>query len=268
MSATEGSVAADGVALYYRAAGQGRPLVLIHGTGADSDTWLPVWDRLAEHHRVVAYDRRSHSRSIAPPLNNPARHVADAEALIEALRLEYPVVVGWSAGGIVAMGLAVKRPGLVRALVLEEAVGPWFSTATPTIAAILFRARLSGMLGRQQAGADTFYRWVGRNDELGNALDRMEPAFRAAMQANANSAVAEMAMQPWQAVPQHELRTLPCPVTCLVGEQGPRWFRRVADHICKLAPKASLEAIPHAGHFIHLDAPDAFASAIGEAADR
>ena len=40
----EGSVASGGAALYYREAGNGRPLMLIHGTGTDADTWTPVWD--------------------------------------------------------------------------------------------------------------------------------------------------------------------------------------------------------------------------------
>jgi pimeloyl-ACP methyl ester carboxylesterase len=262
----EGSIASGGAALYYREAGRGRPLVLIHGTGADADTWTPVWDQLASRVRVIAYDRRSYTRSVGAPLNDLARHVDDAEVIIRDLGLDSPIVVGWSAGGTVAMGLATKRPDLVGAMVLEETVGPWFSTTTPSIAAILFRARFAGIVGQPEAGAEAFYRWAGRNDELGNAFDRLTPAEQAAMKANAKSAVAKMGMLPWQAVSQREVRSIRCPVTCLVGKVSHAWYRRVALRVCKLAPRATLETIAGAGHFMHVDAPDAFVSSVAGAA--
>jgi 3-oxoadipate enol-lactonase len=240
--------------------------MLIHGTGADADTWTPVWEQLASRYRVIAYDRRSYTRSVDAPLNDPARHVDDAEAIIRDLGLDRPVVVGWSAGGMVAMGLATKRPDLVGAIVLEETVAPWFSTTSPSIAAVIFRARSAGILGRPDAGAEAFYRWAGRNDELGNAFDRLTPGEQAAMTANARSAVAEMWLQPWQAVCQQEVRNIRCPVTCLVGEFSHSWYRRVAQRVCKLAPRATIETIAGAGHFMHLDAPEAFVSSVSGAA--
>jgi pimeloyl-ACP methyl ester carboxylesterase len=258
----EGSVASGGAALYYREAGKGRSIVLIHGTGADADTWTPVWDRLASRHRVVAYDRRSYTRSAHAPLNDPALHVADAAAIIRHLGLDRPIVVGWSAGGLVAMGLANKQPDLLGAIVLEETVAPWFSTTVPSIAAVIFRTRSAGIVGRPEAGAEAFYRWAGRNDQLGNAFDRLTPEDQAAMMANSKSAVAEMWLQPWQAVSQQEVRSISCPVSCLVGEVSHGWYGRVARRVCNLNPRATLETIAGAGHFIHLDAPEAFIASI------
>jgi pimeloyl-ACP methyl ester carboxylesterase len=74
-----------------------------------------------------------------------------------------------------------------------------------------------------------------------------------------------MWLQPWQPVSQQDVRRIHCPVTCLVGELSHSWYRRVAQRVCKLAPHATLETIASAGHFIHLDAPEAFVSSVAGA---
>jgi pimeloyl-ACP methyl ester carboxylesterase len=166
---------------------------------------------------------------------------------------------------MVAMGLALKWPDLLGRIVLEETVAPWFSTTVPSVAAVIFRVRSAGILGRPEAGAEMFYRWAGQNDALGNAYDRTPGAEQAAMVANARSAVAEMWLQPWQGISQKEVRNIRCSVSCLVGELSQGWYRRVAQRVCKLAPSATLETIAGAGHFIHLDAPEAFVASIAGA---
>jgi pimeloyl-ACP methyl ester carboxylesterase len=104
----------------YRTIGSGPPLVMItgyHGT-------MEVWDRrfvdaLARRHRVVIFDNAGvgHTQSLPAPLTIDA--MADqTSALIEALHLGRPNVLGWSMGGMIAQALAVLHPGQVRRLVL------------------------------------------------------------------------------------------------------------------------------------------------------
>jgi len=49
---------ARGATLHYRTAGEGSPLVLVHGSCTDMSTWDGVVDDLARDHRVIIYDRR------------------------------------------------------------------------------------------------------------------------------------------------------------------------------------------------------------------
>jgi pimeloyl-ACP methyl ester carboxylesterase len=72
---------ADGQ-LYYTEAGSGRPMLLIHGTQPDADVWGPTFTALAEHTRVIAYDRRGFSRSTAAASPDYRTHAADAAALL------------------------------------------------------------------------------------------------------------------------------------------------------------------------------------------
>lgn len=75
-------------------------------------------------HRVISYDRRGFGRSPGPPASRKADHVAAAAALLEELDAEPAAALGWSAGGVVALGLAVERPDLVSALILVESDPP------------------------------------------------------------------------------------------------------------------------------------------------
>src|SRR3954469_9013481 len=106
--------------LYREVEGSGEPVLLIHGNGANTRIWGRSAGDLAAHHRVIAYDRRGFGRSTGRRARNMREHVADAAALLRELDAVPATVVGWSAGGVVAAGLAADHPELVGALVLSE----------------------------------------------------------------------------------------------------------------------------------------------------
>src|SRR5258708_37261362 len=57
------TVAVNGATLYYKEAGSGEPLILVHGTGFNADVWNKVFDGFAQNYRTIAYDRRGYQRS-------------------------------------------------------------------------------------------------------------------------------------------------------------------------------------------------------------
>jgi len=81
---------------------------LLHGITSSALSWVRVGPVLAERYRVYALDMRGHGESIKPPPGNyRLRQTADdALALIAALGLERPVLIGHSWGGATAMVLA------------------------------------------------------------------------------------------------------------------------------------------------------------------
>ncbi len=100
------------------------PLVaVVHGSMDRSAGLLRLSRRLDASHRVVRYDRRGYGRSgdVGPPWTVDA-NIDDLEALLCSDTSESAVLFGHSFGGNVALGLAARRPELVRAVVVYELV--------------------------------------------------------------------------------------------------------------------------------------------------
>ena len=104
----------------YRVVGTGPPLVLIMGYGLTMESWDPrLVHALAGHHRVVMFDNAGIGRTQPLPAPISIDDLANqTSALISALGLGQPDVLGWSMGGAVAQALAVLHPAQVRGLVL------------------------------------------------------------------------------------------------------------------------------------------------------
>jgi len=113
----------NGLHMYYETHGEGRPLVLLHGGLMSNETFGPVIPMLvAAGHRVIAPDLQGHGRTA--DIDRPIDHrlmADDIAALIRALGLEKPDLVGYSLGGGVAFWTAVKHPELVGRLVMVSA---------------------------------------------------------------------------------------------------------------------------------------------------
>lgn len=107
-------------AVAYRLVGSGPPLVLVMGYGGSMEVWDPQFiDALAHRFTVVIFDSAGIGKT--SPLPAPLTIDAMAQqtsALIAALRLGAPDVLGWSMGGLVAEALAVLHPEQVHQLVL------------------------------------------------------------------------------------------------------------------------------------------------------
>lgn len=116
-----GHVTANGVKLHYhRTGGDKPPVVLAHGITDNGLCWTRLARALAARYDLVMYDARGHGLSDQPGAYLLADHVADLIALIHALDLRHPVVLGHSMGGANAPVVAARHPELVRALVLED----------------------------------------------------------------------------------------------------------------------------------------------------
>ena len=96
-------------------------LVFANSLGTDFRIWDDVVARLAEHFRIVLYDKRGHGLSeLGEPPYSLDDHVGDLAALLDELAIERAVVCGLSVGGLIAQGLTMARPDLVAGLVLAD----------------------------------------------------------------------------------------------------------------------------------------------------
>ena len=112
-------VEANGLRFYYEVHGEGEPLLLVHGGTATSRDWASHLPAFTEHFQVFTPDSRGHGRTDNPAGELDYRVMADdVAALVDALGLQRPLVLGYSDGGQIALELGMRYPGLARALVL------------------------------------------------------------------------------------------------------------------------------------------------------
>jgi pimeloyl-ACP methyl ester carboxylesterase len=102
-------------------AGAGSTVALLHGLGGAASNWALVAPALAERYRVLVPDLPGHGGSSALPA--PVETLDPYADRVAALLAEPAVVVGHSLGAVVALRLAVRRPELVRGIVLAGAAG-------------------------------------------------------------------------------------------------------------------------------------------------
>ncbi len=259
------SLAIDGVDLHYTELGAGDPLLLVHGTGAYSAIWGEVPALLAASHRVIVYDRRGFGQSQGKRAANAHQHAVDAATLLEHLDAAPAVVVGWSAGGVLAIDLAASRPDLVRSLVLIE---PAFRLALrPTVEMLRMFARMLGARARrdQRGAAASMYRWSNSYTSGGSGFDRLPSAEQEGMLANAPSTVREIDQLTRPAPSSRAVRGITCPVTCVEGSLSEPVFPRAIQRLQRLLPQIRVAGIEGGAHMLHRDQPEEWARAVLEA---
>ena len=264
-----GTVRVDGGELFYRSAGAGPPLLLVHGVGPDSRAWSPTFEQLANRHRVVAYDRRGYGRSSPPTGTGWRSHGEDAAAVIAELGLSQPTVVGWSAGGYVALHLAAEKPDLVRNLVLAETGVPLPPVATASYLSAFAKGQVLGRLRGHRAAAESFLRWVMKENGT-STWDRDEypEERREIVLGNADGMWADLKPSGRPDLSRAALEPVACPVTLILGDMGQPWFRRSAAALESRLRDARIRTIEGTNHAFTFHQPERFGDAIAEAAQR
>ena len=113
----------DGVRLHVKVEGpeDGPVVVFSNSLGTTLHLWDPILTLLPKGLRIIRYDMRGHGLSDVPDAPyTMGQLVSDAQAVCDACGVQEAMFVGLSVGGMVAQGLAVKRPDLIRAMVLSN----------------------------------------------------------------------------------------------------------------------------------------------------
>lgn len=273
MSTTDAGVGTDGlefaavnsVRIAYASTGiDGEPLVLVHGSWGSRHNWDRVVPGLAEHFRVIAYDRRGHSESERPPGQGSfTEDVEDLAALIEALGPAPAWVVGNSAGAVITLQLAAARPDLLRGIAVHEP--PMWSLLRKDSPEAVARAAvangpLAEVLRRIESGdhagaAELFVEEVAFGP---GSWDHLPEGMRRMMIHNAPTYLDESHDPQAAAIDDAALARFDGPALLTSGDQSPPLFGPVLDRLAELLPHAVRRTYVGAGHIPHVTHPEQY----------
>jgi pimeloyl-ACP methyl ester carboxylesterase len=220
-----GFVKARGGSFYYEEQGEGLPILLIPPAGSTASTWGALPGDLAGTGRVIAYDRRGYPRSGGAVVRSAAEHARDAAAILDALQARPAVVAGTSAGATIALDLAVRRPDLVRAVVVHEAAWRALRHPDPSGLGALARMQWLARRGRYPQAAEALLRWVYSYRDGGSAWDAFPESWRQAARDSGRSVVADLKASMGGYPRGPDLATITAPVACTYGSRSRTYMR-------------------------------------------
>jgi 3-oxoadipate enol-lactonase len=252
----------NGISMAYEDAGQGMPVILLHGFPLDHRMWRNQVEALQSDFRVITPDFRGMGGSDVPKdIIALDQYADDVLALMDQLQVEQAVLGGFSMGGYVAFSLLRKAPKRFSAVVLAD-TRPEADTQEArknrmTMAASLFEkgavaardAMMPKLLSEdaQQAQPDLV-------NELGSTISSMEPEGLV-------HACLAMAFRKDSVL---LLPSISVPTLVIVGEKDaitpPDVMKQMADRI----PNSRMIRIPGAAHLTPMEKPEEFNTALLE----
>jgi pimeloyl-ACP methyl ester carboxylesterase len=268
----------DGVRLHYVERGEGEPLVLLHGNGSmiqDFETSGLV-DMAAKSYRTIVFDRPGFGHSERPRSTvwTPEAQADLLQAALEQIGVSQAIVLGHSWGASVAMALALKHPGTVKALVLAS--GYYYPSARLDVALLSGPAIPVGgdVLRYTIAPLLTRAIWPLLMRKIFGPAPVPEkfrgfPREMAVRPSQIRASAAESALMiPDAAAWSAEYPKLRMPVVIIAGEDDRLIdIDRQSGRLHEAVPQSSLHRLPGMGHMVHQTATEAVMAAIDEAAD-
>ena len=229
---------AGGWAMRYRTAGEGPPLVLVHGLGCSADYWMKNGPWLAASgYRVLAMDLPGFGHTDGPPFLSIVQQAFAVSAFVETLHLGPAAYVGHSLSCQTVLELAATEPGRVAGLVLAAPTGD------------RRRKRL-------------LYEAIGFVQDVPREPPSLVPVIAEAYL----RAGPVRWMRTWRGGKRHDTfgaaARVRAPALVLVGEDDPVSSEKFGAALARAIPGGRMRVVPDAAHAIIFDEPHGFNGAV------
>jgi pimeloyl-ACP methyl ester carboxylesterase len=247
--------------------GDGHPIVFLHGGGLNAHTWDVVALMLRTRYRCIALDQRGHGDSEWSPAIDYGvdTQVQDVEGFVDSLRLENPVLVGQSMGGLNSMAYAVRHSERLKGLVVVD-VGPEIEAAgaqrirefasTPELASpeafLELAVKFNPLRNPAVLRRSLFYN-LGQLPSGKFALKHDQR--RASEEASRISTAQRERLS-------REVTKISCPTLIVRGALSDVLSDRAAEKFAKSLPRARWVQVEKAGHNVQGDNPHGLLDAI------
>jgi 3-oxoadipate enol-lactonase len=116
---TEQYADVNGIKICYEVAGEGEPLLLVHGFGSKKEIWIAQFPVFSKHFKVIRFDNRGAGKSDRPKGTYTMEIFADdIKGLMDHLGIEKTYIAGWSLGGMIVQNFVLKYPENVKKVIL------------------------------------------------------------------------------------------------------------------------------------------------------
>jgi pimeloyl-ACP methyl ester carboxylesterase len=239
----------DGAIIHYETAGDGFPLVLLHGIGSNSRSWRRQLAALSSEFKVIAWDAPGYGRSSDPSGKPSMQFYAERlHDFLSTLELSRVFLLGHSTGGVVAQEFYRMYPECVRALILAD------TRSLGDRAVLEHRLHSIRTMSPAQIAEERAPKLLSRRapvdlvQEVRSIMSEVRLAgYEFAARALAESDTREV------------LRNLHTPALLIWGSEDeitPLWK--------ETPPGVRLEIIPDAGHLCYIEQPDRFNAIVRE----
>ncbi|MEW6753918.1 MAG: alpha/beta hydrolase [Candidatus Latescibacterota bacterium] len=253
-----GFASLTGGRLYYEIAGDGDPVVLIHGNAGDRRHWDHQIEILARGFGAVRYDVRGCGRSSLPDEGQSFSHHEDLAALMDHLGIPSAHLVGWSMGSGIAVDFALAYPDQTASLV---SVGPWVNGyASPAAQALSADLAQVGAVMAQGGPAAAVRAWMDapffaatiRDPAAGAEFRRIaeDYSFWAFSHRNPARALAPPS--------SGRLAEIQVPTLVLTAEYDIPACLEIADLLDTSVRDSRKVAMDGTGHLLHIERPQEF----------
>ena len=244
------SVQVFGQTIRYYDRGQGEPLLLIHGLGADADVWVCCLKPLSRSYRVIAPDLLGFGRSSKPLINyRLTTFVEVVDRFLQALALPRVTILGNSMGAWISAAFALRFPERVNRLVLNDAIGI-VAAAVP----VAIDLRPSSLQNMRDILDFMFCDRALVTDEL------VRMAYELHLERNDGPTIAAMleSMQQHLDSLDDQLHAIKAPTLLLWGDTDRVSPLSMAEEFQRRIKGSRLEVIPKCGHIPPLEQPQEF----------
>ena len=238
--------------LNHKTFGQGNPIVILHGLFGTLDNWQTLGKQLAENHTVYLVDQRNHGRS---PHHDDIDYPSMAEDLLYFLESNWifkTALIGHSMGGKTAMQFALMHPDMVDKLVVVDIAPKTYPPGHQDIFAALRSLDLRAIDERSEADEQLkeLIPDLSIRQFLLKGLTRTKSGhFRWKMNLESLYRNYDNLLAPPEADAPYEGDAL-----FIRGGKSPYVKDEDFSLISEWFPKARVETIPEAGHWVHADA--------------
>jgi len=257
---------AGGIEIHHVEAGQGPPLVFLHGVLGDWRTWAPQWPAFTRHARCIAYSRRYNTpnRNTQPsPDHSALVEARDLAQLLRAWQAAPAILVGSSYGAFTALALAVQEPALVSGLVLlEPPMLRWadFSEAGRAARQAFDReVRLPAREAFERGDVARGVLLLTGGIVGQESLQALPPeALQRRLENERSIRMLTLSSDEFPLLSPEAVRAVKVPTLLMAGEDTPPIHDTVYRNLCAVMTQARQRRIPKAGHGAARDNPPVF----------